>query len=51
MTKRQLLKKLRDLQNDKDCEIGHLKADKLLLEYIDDPLIKKEFTKIERYYA
>lgn len=51
MTKRQLLKKLRDLQNYADCEIAHLKADKLLLEFIDDKLIKKEFTKVERYYA
>jgi hypothetical protein len=51
MTKRQLLKKLRELQETGDAERQHATADDLLIEYIGDPLIKKEYDLIEKWYA
>jgi hypothetical protein len=34
-----------------DCEDGHMYADLLLLEYIDDERITDAFDRIDRWYA
>lgn len=51
MTKQELLDKLIFLQQDKDYEVAHELADRLLLEYINDKDISQAFLKINRYYA
>ena len=50
MTKQELLKKLEELEGG-DPEGGHLDADHLLLEYIDDEKIKAAFEAISKWYA
>lgn len=51
MTKRKLLKALRELQQLGDEEVAHQGADRLLLEFIDNPTIAKAFDDIEKWYA
>lgn len=51
MTKRFVLKMLRYLQQSDDTEVAHDEADKLLIAYINDPLIKKEYDRIKKWYA
>lgn len=51
MTKQELLDKLIFLQQDKDYEVAHELADRLLLEYINDKAIEQAFHNIEKYYA
>ncbi len=51
MTKRQLLKLLRDLQTSNDTEVAHARADDLLLQWIADPAIAKAYLGIRRWYA
>lgn len=51
MTKDELLKALSECDKGVDEEIAHVRADKLLLEYIDDIDITEAFDKIEKWYA
>ena len=50
MTKDELLKALSEC-NTGDEERDHVKADDLLLEYINDPEIRWLFDAIEKWYA
>ena len=50
MTKEQLLIELGKC-NKYDNEEGHLKADQLLLEFINDKDIEKAFDNIDKWYA
>lgn len=48
------LQKIKELQltsGNRDPEEDHIKADELLLEYINDELIIKSFKEIEKWYA
>ena len=49
------LKEIRDKQtfpnSDDDLENHHMRADHLLLEYINDPEIKECFDDIEKWYS
>lgn len=53
MTRDELLLELRECQaaQIEDGETTHLKADRLLLEYINDPEIAEAFTKIRKWYS
>lgn len=51
MTKKELIEKLKDLQKTKDVEHGHSEADNLLLGFINDNEISKEYEKIARWYS
>ena len=51
MTKEELIKKLFDLTCYYDLEKAHIKADILLLEYINDEEITKAFNDIDKWYA
>jgi hypothetical protein len=51
MTKQELICKLEALSGtDIDPEIAHIKADKLLIEFIGDSEIKEAFDGITKYY-
>ena len=51
LTKRTLLKRLRELAQDDDKERAHEYADDLLLEYIGDPKITETFKTGHWWYA
>lgn len=52
MTKEELIEKLNDIYHTGgDEEVDHVKADNLLLEYIDCPDVTKIFNNIEKWYA
>lgn len=51
MTKEELIKKLKEECNTDDPEMDHIKADRLLLEFIDDELVTEAFKNIEMWYA
>ena len=51
MNKNELLKKLKELQDDRDTESAHSDADDLLVEYIGDDEIANEYGKIRKWYA
>ena len=52
MTKEELITKLKTIKdNNSDIEIGHQKADWLLLEYINDEDITFAFNDLEKWYA
>lgn len=51
MTVRELLKELRALHNASDPEQAHNAADRLLLEYIDNPTVAAAFNMVPRWYA
>lgn len=51
MTKQELLEKLEELHDGWDHEANHSIADKLLLEFINDPEVTEAFDKIEKWYA
>ena len=50
MNRKEVIKKLIELQDNPDYTDAHYKADDLLLKFIDDPAIEEEFLKIGRYY-
>lgn len=50
MTKEELIKKLEECKK-LDTEGGHIEADDLLLEYIDDDEVRKVFNEISKWYA
>jgi len=52
MKKEELIEKLKGLHGeDADAEIVHGMADKLLLEFINDPEVTEAFEKVGRWYA
>ena len=53
MNKQELIEKLKELQKTSliDPELAHIKADNLLLNFIDDDEVEKEFFKIKKRYA
>lgn len=51
LSKRKLLKELRKLARDGDPEAVHLRADSLLLQYIDCPRVAEAFNRIEKWYS
>lgn len=50
MNKEELIAKLKDCYTD-DTETGHVRADKALLEYINDQEITKLFNDMDKWYA
>ena len=50
---KELIKELQELQRlaEGDAEAAHSKADKLLLQYIDDPQITEVYNGIKRWCA
>jgi len=54
MTKKILIKKLEDLQEIggfEKAEEKHVKADKLLLDFIGDKEVSNAFDKIDKWYS
>ena len=53
MTKKQLLEKLKDIDNsgNHDPEAAHYEADCALLGYIGDKEVAKAYDKIKKWYA
>lgn len=53
MEKEELIKQLEELaeMSDGDEEVAHIKADKLLLNFINDKKVTDAFESIERWYA
>lgn len=51
MTKEELIRQLQILQHFGDIEVGHEKADQLLLDYINDADIAEAFLALTRWYA
>lgn len=51
LNKRDLLKELSKLVCSGDPEVVHLRADKLLLQYIDCARIAEAFNRIEKWYS
>lgn len=54
MTKKQLLARLKQLLNpidNHDVEYVHVKADQLLIDYINDPKVTKLYSSIPKWYA
>ena len=51
ISKIELILKLKKLQESRDYEDAHYQADKLLLRYIDDKAVIKEYGKIGKWYA
>ncbi len=45
------IENLKEIQKIKDEEIAHGLADDLLIEFIDDEDIKREWNKIDKWYA
>lgn len=51
MSREELLRELRALEDEPDEERAHVKADELLLKYIDDEEISEAFDEINKWYA
>ena len=51
MTREQLIEQLHQLAKSYDLEAAHMEADRLLLEYVNDPEIDAAFEAIEKWYA
>ncbi len=55
MDRRELIERLRALQPQEgkcvDVEMAHEEADRLLVEYLNDDELAKEFWKVPRWYA
>ena len=51
MTKEELISGLKAIKDKFDTEEGHVEADQLLLEYINDEDIASAFNDIEKWYA
>lgn len=53
MTKQELLEILKKLEEREtyDIELVHIEADNALIEYINDPEIKKAYEEIPKWYA
>lgn len=51
MTIEELIERLRSWHGPQDEEVAHGAADRLLLEYINDPRVTEAFEAIEKWYA
>jgi hypothetical protein len=51
MSKEELLKKLKELATGGDPEGAHADADRLLLDFINDPAVTEAFDAIDKWYA
>lgn len=51
MNKEELIKKLKKVEEENCTEEGHIKADELLLEYINDTEIAAAYEDIPKWYA
>ena len=51
MKKEELVDALHELSTDDDTEDAHIKADELLLKYINDDEINEAFHSIDKWYA
>jgi len=51
MTKEELMDELHKLEVNDDREDAHIKADSLLLAYINDVDIERAFDAIDKWYA
>ena len=51
MTKKDLIRRLKKLQDCGDTEIAHGQADDLLLEFINDEKVREAFDDIPKWYA
>jgi Glu-tRNA(Gln) amidotransferase subunit E-like FAD-binding protein len=51
ITKEELIKKLKELAKDNDYEMAHIKADNLLLLYLNDEEIEEAYDSVGKWYA
>ena len=51
MNKEELIEKLKKCEEDGDTESAHVEADDLLIEYINDPDIRKAYNDIGKWYS
>ncbi len=51
MDKEELINTLKNKCNTDDEEDNHLNADEALLDYINDPIVKKAFKDIDKWYS
>lgn len=51
MEKQDLLDKLKLLEQSGDYEAAHFDADRMLLQYINDPDISEAFKSVPKWYA
>ena len=51
MTKADLIKRLGELKDDGDVEANHKEADRLLMDFINDPDITAAFDDVRKWYA
>lgn len=51
MSKKDLIKQLQEVKDFGDTENAHIEADDLIIEYINDPEIKKAYEEIDKWYA
>jgi hypothetical protein len=51
ITKEELIKKLKELAEDDDYEMTHVKADNLLLLYLNDEEIREAYESVGKWYA
>ena len=51
MNIKELKEKLKSINPNWDVEMNHVRADELLLEYINDPEVTQLFDNIEKWYV
>jgi hypothetical protein len=52
VTREELIAALRDIaEKEEDPETDHVRADELLLQYINAPEIRAAFEAVDRYYS
>ncbi len=51
MTKQELIEKLKELHDNFDVEVAHVKADDLIIEFINDEEIKEAYDNVPKWYA
>lgn len=51
MTLAELVEELEALQVAAEPESGHITADRLLLEYIDDKAVTEAFKRLQKWYS
>ena len=51
MDEKELIKKLKKLQDNQNAELSHIEADDLLLDFIDNDEIRKAFDNIGKWYC
>jgi hypothetical protein len=51
MSKEELIAQLKLCQQDRDTECAHIRADELLIEFINDDEIEAAYNKVSKWYA